>query len=83
MKISFSDIAGSPYDKLTSNRFKEGAEFTTFRAYSVQKDKFYSESIGKEFYVNFAEHVIGKAILIKREYKWNNDLTLEEKQGYS
>ena len=78
MNISFSKVENRPYDKLQSDRFREGKTFTTFRAYSPHKDKYYSEVIGKEFYVIYDTFTIGKAKLLKRDYRWSDDLTLDE-----
>lgn len=78
MNLSFTLIEGKPYDKLLPWRFKEGKTFTTFRAYSPHKDKYYDGCIGKEFYVILGDKTIGKAKLIKREYRWSYDLTEEE-----
>ena len=78
MKISFSAVERRAWDKLQLDRFKEGELFTTFRAYTARKDKYYSECINKEFYVVFNKTTIGKATLVKREYRWSNELTLEE-----
>jgi len=77
MNLSFTLVGGRPYDKLLPPRFKEGETFTTFRAYSPRKDKYYESCIGKEFYVLLDNKTIGKAKLIKREYRWNYDLTEE------
>lgn len=78
MNLSFTLIDGKPYDKLLPGRFKDGKTFTTFRAYSPRKDKYYDSCIGKEFYVLLDDRAIGKAKLIKREYRWSYDLTEEE-----
>lgn len=78
MKVSFSKIENRPYDKLQLDRFKTGKTFTTFRAYSPHKDKYYSELIGKEFYVIYDNTAIGKAKLIERKYRWSDELTPDE-----
>lgn len=78
MNVNFSKIENRTYDKLQSDRFKEGKTFTTFRAYSPRKDKYYSEVIGKEFYVVYNNTAIGKAKLIERKYRWSDELTPDE-----
>jgi len=78
MNLSFTLLDGKPYDKLMPHKFTVGVFFTTFRAYSPRKDRYYESCIGKEFYVILDKKTIGKAILIKREYRWSYDLTEEE-----
>lgn len=81
MNLNFTLINGKPYDKLQPSRFKEGAFLTTFRAYSPKKDKYYESCIGKEFYVLLNAKAIGKAKLVKKEYRWSNELSEEEIQN--
>ena len=76
--IRFSKINNKPYDKLSSKKFQKGNLFTTFRAYTVKKDIYYSNSLNKEFFVVYEDRTIGKAILVNKEYRWSSDLTLEE-----
>lgn len=79
MNLTFFKVEGRDrYDKLQPARFRQGNTFTTFRAYSPHKDKYYSEVIGKEFYVIYDTHAIGKAKLIKRDYQWSDELSIEE-----
>jgi hypothetical protein len=78
MNLNFTKIEDRPWDKLQPSNFKEGNELTTFRAYSPRKDTYYSNALEKEFYVLYNGHAIGKAKLIKRKYRWSNELTEEE-----
>ena len=78
LNISFTAIEDEPWDKLQPANFHQGETFTTFRAYSPRKDRYYSDALGKEFYVIYNGHAVGKAKLIKREYRWSDELTLEE-----
>ncbi len=81
MKIKFSKHEGRILEKLQPKRFKKGNIFTTFRAYEAKKDVFYSKNIGREFYVVMEDKVIGKAILLKKEYRWSYRITLREIRG--
>lgn len=78
MNLKFSKVEDKAWDKLQPDRFKPDAIFTTFRAYSPKKDKYYSETTNQEFYVLFNNNTIGKARLIKKEYRWSYDLTEDE-----
>lgn len=78
------------WDKLKPDRFKVGNEFTTFRRYKLGKDAYYQrEKLSNSvFYVILDEDpekikemepvLLGTARLKKLEYKWSDQLTLDE-----
>lgn len=73
-RIKFSE----KWDKLDTDRFQVDNEFTTFRGYRPSKATWYEKNNGNVFDVYCEGDRIGKARLVSIDYRWADDLSLEE-----
>jgi len=71
--IRFSEM----FDKLKPENRKIGQRFTTFRAYTVYKDKYYTENKGNEFIIKLDDKKLGKVLLLDIGHNWSNTLGIE------
>ena len=70
-QIKFSE----EWDKLKPDNFQIGTTFTTFRAYTPQKQKYYESNKGEIFDVILNGKIIGRAELTEIHYMWSGEMT--------